>query len=486
MSAMRIGFVTSEVTPFAKTGGLADVSGTLPRFLQEQGHDVRVFMPFYDTIQIEDGKLHPVDFLQNVPIRFGERDIAFSVFTTPLPDSELWIYLIACPELYHRGSVYTQDADEHLRFGMLVRATIESFQRMGYAPDVIHCNDWHTATLPLYLKTVYGWDALFGGTRTMLTIHNIAYQGIFSAETVNELGLEGARPYLYQQDLEEGRLNFLKTGILYADALTTVSPTHAREIQQESYGYGLHELLQAREDALFGILNGVDYDEWNPEKDPLIPCRYSVRSLPGKGKNKKALVQNMGLPYDSKAPVVGIVSRLTHQKGFDLCFDVLPAMLAEHDMRLVVLGSGEAKYEEFFTKLQHSFPQKAVYYRGYNNKLAHMIEAGADMFLMPSRYEPCGLNQMFSLRYGTIPIVRKTGGLADTVQLYDPDTGKGNGFVFDHFTPEGMRWALEAAFDIFQDRKTWRKLMRSAMAQDYSWEVSGREYLKLYRMLAGQ
>jgi len=483
---LKVCFVSSELTPLAKTGGLADVALALPRHLRRAGHDVRLFVPLYGSIDASALELRPVEAVGRVTVPFGRRQPQFRLLTASLAGLDGSVYLIDCPELYGRRAIYTEDPDEHLRFAMLSRAAIESCQRLGWSPDVFHCNDWHAALLPLYLKTLYGWDAMFKRSRTLLTIHNIAYQGVFSAETVGELGLGGDPGLLYQEDLREGRLNFLKTGILYADALSTVSPGHAREIQDPHYGMGLDGLLRERADHLFGILNGVDYDEWSPQKDRLIAYRYSPRSLPTKGKNKKFLLEQVGLPHRPGVPVLGIVSRLTYQKGLDLCFDVLPGLLTRHDLRLVALGSGESRYEGFFTTLQRSFPRKAFFYRGYHEPLAHQIEAGADLFLMPSRYEPCGLNQMFSLKYGTVPIVRRTGGLADTVEPFDPIHGGGTGFVFEHFTADGLRWALELALRVYTDRKAWRRLMLDGMSRDFSWETQADRYVKLYRALAGR
>jgi starch synthase len=486
MDPLRVGFVCSELTPLAKSGGLADVSAALPRYLARTGHDVRVFMPLYSSIDTSGLDLHNVDFLRDVPLDFGDRRYVFSALTTRLPGTDTGMYLIHCPALYDRDALYTHDDDEHLRFALLCRAAIECCQRMGWSPEVFHCNDWHTGLLPLYLKTVYGWDALFGGTKTLLTIHNLGYQGLFDAAVLPELGFRGHEHLFHNHDLAEARVSYLKSGILYADLLGTVSPTYAQEIQEERYGMGLHPLLQARSTSLVGILNGVDYEDWDPRTDPHIPVHYSENSLQGKGKNKRALLENLGLHYTRGVPVLGIVSRLTYQKGFELCFDVLPDVLARYDMRLAVLGSGEDEYESFFSGLQASYLGKVCFYRGYHERLAHMIEAGADMFLMPSRYEPCGLNQMYSLRYGTIPIVRKTGGLADTVQIYDPATGQGTGVVFEHFTAEGLRWGLETALELYGKRKAWRRLVRNAMAQNFSWERQGAEYVRLYRRLIGR
>jgi starch synthase len=485
MEARRICFVSTELAPFAKAGGLADVSAALSRFLHRRGDDVRVFFPLYSHVSENGAGLIPVDFLQDLSLELGGRIFRYSVYTAALPDSGLMVYSVRCPPLYDRPSIYTSDPDEHLRFTLLCRAALESCQRMGWAPDIIHCNDWPTALLPLYLDSVYAWDRLFEKTRTVLTIHNLGYQGVFPAGILGDLGLADRADLFPQEDLQRGSINLLKTGILRADALTTVSPTYAEEIQTEEYGMGLHEHLRARRESLTGILNGVDYGEWSPETDPFIPHRYSKEDPEGKEQNKRALLESLGLPYSPNAPVVGIISRLTLQKGFELLSRPAPAILRSRDLRLIVLGSGEPGYEELFHRLQHDHPAKVRFYNGFNNELAHWIEAGSDTFLMPSRYEPCGLNQMYSLRYGTVPIVRRTGGLADTVRLFDPETGEGTGFVFDQYDADGLSWAWNAALDAHGRPAVWRRLMSNGMSQDYSWEKSGARYDELYaRLLA--
>jgi starch synthase len=480
---LKICFAASEVAPFAKTGGLADVAAALPRQLHAQGHDVRVFLPLHGVIDAKRHGLQRVDFAQDVPLKLGWRTSTFSLWTAPLPGSDLRIYFIDCPELYYREAVYGSGPDEARRFAFLSSAVIASCQYMGWAVDLFHCNDWHTALIPLFLRTVYDWDSLFARSRTAVTIHNIGYQGVFPSAGLDELGLGDWSHLLDPHDLRSGRINFLKTGLIYADALTTVSPTYAREIQTHTYGMGLEELLRARQGRLVGILNGVDYDEWSPDKDRWIPHKFSRKRPAGKRRNKLHLLQQLQLPADPSPPLLGVISRFVPQKGFDLCFPVLPELLATSDLRLTVLGTGERHYEEFFQWLQHRFPTQVVYYRGYNNELAHLIDAGADTFLMPSRYEPCGLNQMFSLRYGTIPIVRRTGGLADSVTAYDPATGSGTGFVFEHFDQQGLHRALQLALHTYRDTARWRRLVSNAMASDYSWEKQAERYVELYRWL---
>jgi starch synthase len=314
----------------------------------------------------------------------------------------------------------------------------------------------------------------------VLTIHNLGYQGLFPSTVLADLGLESVKPYLPQETLKRGRIGFLETGIVHADWLTTVSPTYAREICTEAYGMGLHELLDRRKATLTGILNGVDTAVWNPRTDPHIPFRYSLKSRWRKEKDKEALLSELSLPYGKGVPLIGMISRLVAQKGVDLLEGPLPEILARRDVRLVALASGEARFERFFDELARRFPKKVHFHRGFRTELAHRIEAGADMFLMPSRYEPCGLNQMYSRIYGTVPIVRKTGGLADTVQQFDPADGTGNGIVFEHATTAGVRWAVETALELYGRPETWKKIVANAMAGEFSWDAQGERYLQLY------
>jgi starch synthase len=481
---LEICFIASEVAPYAKTGGLADVASALPAHLAGRGHDVRLFTPLYSTIDTSRFDFTPVDFLLNVPAALGAHHFTFSVFVSRLPGTGLDVYFLNCPELYHRPSVYTGEWDEHLRFGLLQLGALACCQRMGFAPDVLHCNDWHTALAPLYLKTVFGWDRLFARTKTVLTIHNIAYQGVFPADVVGNLGLSDYAALFFQEDLARGVVNFMKTGILYADVVTTVSRTYAREIRTAAFGEGLDPLLRERGAAVVGIVNGVDYGTWDPETDPLIPYNYTIEGAgEGKRKNKVHLLGELGLAVSEEAPLVGVISRLTAQKGFDLTFEPLPEALRHLDLRLAILGSGEGRYEDHFYWLQRTFPRKVCFFRGYNEPLAHRIEAASDIFLMPSRFEPCGLNQMYSLRYGTAPVVRKTGGLADTVEPFDPATGEGTGFVFETFDPPGFAWALARALAAYRDREAWARLRENGMKKDYSWDRQVAEYEKLYAAL---
>ena len=482
---MRICLASAEATPFAKTGGLGDAVAGLVRTLASAGHDARLFLPFYGSIATHGHAFEPVGFAQDVEVHSGPHRYTFSLWTAPLPGPQgpgPAIYFVHCPPLFDRPSIYTNKADEPIRFGLFTRAVFESCQRMGWAPEILHCNDWHTALGPLYLRTHYAWDGLFAPTRSLLTIHNVGYQGVFSEQAVAELDLAPHRHLLAAEDLAAGTLNFLRTGIVHARAVSTVSPRHAQEIQTAEYGCGLEGLLRARAGDLAGILNGVD-EEWDPATDPLLPANYSVDDLDGKDECKRSLLGELKLPYHAGTAVLGVVSRLTKQKGIDLFFDVLPALLERRDVQLLVVGSGERAYEAFFQRLQARHPHRVVNYSGYSNELAHRVEAGADVFLMPSLYEPCGLNQMYSQRYGTPPVVRATGGLADSVEPWNWEARTGSGFVFEHFTAQGLAWGIQSALDTFGHPESWRVLQRNGMQRDFSWDSQAEKYLELYRRM---
>lgn len=485
---MNVLFVASEVAPFAKVGGLGDVASALPKALaaEGRGHDVRIVMPMYGRITRLE---HVTLILREVILDLGGARVAFSVYEGQLPGTKVPVYFVHCPRLYGRYAIYTEDHDEHLRFAVLAWASLVICQRLGFRPDIVHANDWQTALLPLLLRTVFAWDRLFANTRTVLTLHNIGHQGAFDAKVLADLGLAAAAHHLHQDQLREGRINFLLTGLLYANAITTVSPTYAREVQSPEYGVGLDAFLRERAGVLFGILNGIDEAEWNPSDDPLLPFGYSASALEGKELNKEALLSAAGLPYVREVPVLAVVSRLAWQKGFDLCFNVLPRLFERRAVQLVVLGTGEAKYEEFFASLARRFPKQVSYLKKFSEPAAHLFEAGADMFLMPSRYEPCGLNQMYSLRYGTVPIVHRTGGLADTVAQFDKRSGRGNGFSFENFDETGLTWALETALATWgtgsgDDRARWRRLQENGMRARFGWDERVTAYEQVYRMVA--
>jgi len=476
------------MTPFAKAGGLADVSGALVKYLHAAGHDIRLFLPGYSSIRRDGLERYPVEFLQDVPVRIGAHDYLFSVETVRLPGTQAFVYFIDCPKLYARPSLYTQDADEYRRFLLLTHAAFLCCQRMGFAPHILHCNDWHTAMGPLWLRSIYKWDKLFAQTRSVMTIHNIGYQGVVGAAAGGEL-LAGAGPELLHQDeLRAGRINMLRHGLLYADLLTTVSPSYAREIQTAEYGMGLEDTLRARSNALIGILNGVDYEEWDPRIDTYLPRHYGANQLGVKADLKEAFLGRVGLRTDeaqgARRPLIGMVTRLATQKGLDLLVKALPPILATREFNLAVLGTGEPQYEAFFARLQRQYPGRVHFTKGFSDELAHWIEAASDMFLMPSRYEPCGLNQMYSLRYGTVPIVRRTGGLADSVQNVDVTAGTGTGIVFNDYNEIAVSWAIGYALDLYQQKGAWRRLVQNGMAQDFSWNRQVQRYVEAYERLA--
>ncbi len=476
---MRVCFVTSECAPFVKTGGLADVSGALPKALAELGCEVKVFLPLYNSIHTNDHGLFFSRELYDIPVQIGNRTVYFHVWYKK-SDAGLEHYFIDCPAYYHRGQVYTADPDEDERFILLQNAVFHILQRYHWSPEVIHCNDWQTGLIPVYLKEKYAWDGLFAKTASVLSIHNLGYQGRFPRETVYKAGLSFDKyrpggPFEFHNSF-----SFLKAGLLYAEIITTVSETYAQEIQTPAYGADMDSVLAVRRDSLFGILNGIDTNEWNPQVDRFIPHPYSWKDFATKQKNKQALLDYLHLPYDENVPTIGLISRLTPQKGMELLPPVFHEIM-QWPLQLALLGSGEQRYEDFFRWAAHAYPHKVSAYFGFNNPLAHLITAGCDMFLMPSRYEPCGLNQMYSLNYGTVPIVRKTGGLADTVHDYHEYNGEGNGFSFYDFTPYALWSTIERALTMFHQKDAWLEIVRRGMAEDFSWKVSAQKYLEVYK-----
>jgi starch synthase len=484
MAALKLCILSSEIVPYAKTGGLADVSGALIGNLAALGHDVRAFMPLYQSVERNHLALTPVPAVQGASLSLGGAEYRFSLLTTSYPGTQAPIYFVDCPALFDRGSLYTNDPDDHRRFLLLTRAAIEGCRRLAFAADIFHCNDWHTGFLPLFLKTLYRADPMLARSKSLLTIHNIGYQGVISSAAAQDLGLGADWSMLDQGDIARSIINPLKTGIRYADRVSTVSPTYAREICDTPLGMGMQAALKERPDRVLGILNGVDYQEWDPRQDPHLSAHFSPQDLRGKLINKEMLLATLDLKIATSVPLIGMVTRLTEQKGIDLLFDSLPDLLQSRNFGLVVLGSGDPKYAAFFRSLAQRFADRVSYRAGFDEPLAHLIEAGSDIFLMPSRYEPCGLNQMYSLRYGTIPIVRNTGGLADSVQHFDPSTGRGTGCVFNDYDVPAVRWAVNTVLDWHADARSWLPLMKNAMAKDFSWGLQIKEYESLYRSLA--
>jgi starch synthase len=480
---MNIALVASECYPYVKTGGLADVVGTLPKYLSALGIDVKVFIPKYDSIDEQKFGVHYIDSFGEMNIRVGGIDRSVYLHKTILPKSNVDVYFIDCREFFYRGRIYTESWDEDERFILFNKAVIESLQRLQWKPDVIHCNDWQTGLMPLLVKDNYAWDRMFDKTRFLYSIHNIGYQGRFPEDTMMKGELRRSLYYPGGPLEFQNSVSMMKAGIVFSEIITTVSDTYALEILTPEYGAGLHDILRTRQNNVYGILNGIDIDEWNPETDSFIPFHYSKDTLEGKKKNKRALLQQTKMTYDENIPLIGIISRLVAQKGFDLVADAINDLM-KMDVQWIVLGTGDERFEKLFKSMSGFFPDKCWTYLGFNNELAHQIEAGADMLLMPSHYEPCGLNQMYSLRYGTVPIVRKTGGLADTVQdwhefsYYGLEIG--NGFSFNDATPEALISSVKRAVDSYHIKDEWNKIQLNGMQRDNSWNNSAKKYITVY------
>jgi starch synthase len=466
---MRILMVASEASPFAKTGGLADVLGSLPAALARLGDEVAVVLPRYRGIE-----LAPENRIwQDLPVQVGPHRYLAGIDQT-LHQGVRYLF-VDIPVLYDRAGIYNEAGadfpDNHLRYAALSQAAI-GIGRNIFRPDVFHAHDWQAGLLPMVLRGRLAGDPTFLSARCVLTIHNMGYQGIFSTGARADLGLDRSASPGDGAEFH-GQVSFLKAGIVWADAVNTVSPTYAREIQTPEYGAGMDDLLRLRAAKLSGILNGVDYEEWNPATDRHLAGHYFASDLAGKRACKRALLEEMGLPLDPERPLLGVVSRFAHQKGMDLVAEAFSEDARFGEAALVALGSGDAPLEASFRELALKWPERCAVRIGYDDGLAHRIEAGADMFLMPSRYEPCGLNQIYSLRYGTVPVVRATGGLADTV---DSDTG----FKFRGATAAALAATVEEALEAFEDREAWTRRMRLGMAQDFSWDASAKAYRQLY------
>lgn len=482
---MKIAFATTECVPYAKTGGLADVAGSLPKALEKIGVEVKVFVPKYLFIDEAKHELHYNWDVGEMLIRVKGMVHPVHLHQAKLPNSNVEVNFIDCPHYYNRGKIYTNDSDEDERFILFSKGVIEALQRLQWTPDVIHCNDWQTGLIPLYIKDNYNWDRMFDNTATVFTIHNIAYQGRFTKSTLYAAEI---RPELFYPGgpVEfDNSVSFMKTGIVFSDLVNTVSNKYSHEILTPEYGAGLDGILRARKSDVYGILNGVDYDEWNPETDKFLPYKYSIKDLSGKLKNKKFLMEHFNLPFDKNRPLIGMISRLVVQKGFDIFAEAVNDLM-NLNAQWIILGSGEYKYEEMFRHLSNNFKGKLAAYIGYNNELSHLIEAGTDIFLMPSHYEPCGLNQIYSLKYGTVPVVRKTGGLADTVKDWDEENyygfDHGNGFSFYDYSGFALYKSVERAVNTFNHKDIWRKIQLNGMKLDFSWKRSAEKYLELYKL----
>lgn len=484
---MNVVYLSSEVVPFAKTGGLADMAGTIPRNLQKLGVEIIVLMPLYRRIKESSCPLVKTDI--QFEVKIGKKSITGFVYKGYLPESPVSIYFLDNEQYYGRDGLYNYPGtmkdfeDNSERFIFFAQGALEVIEKLRVHPDIVHCNDWQTGLVPVYLKTRYAGRSFFKKTRSIITIHNLAYQGWFWHWDMKITGLDWS--LFNSKQLEfYGKLNFLKGGIVFSDLITTVSKTYAEEIQTPEYGVGLDGVLRERTKDIYGIMNGIDYTLWNPETDKYICANYGVTKLRGKQLCKKALQRRYKLP-ERDCPLIGMITRLTNQKGLDLVADKFQDLM-KMDLQFVLLGTGDPRYHELFQRYAATYPKKVAVQLNFDERSAHEIEAGADIFLMPSRYEPCGLNQLYSLKYGTVPIVRSTGGLADTItdaRLEPVSTGKANGFCFKDYNADLLFATIVRAMDFFRDKNRWTNLMKNGMSQDWSLEKSAKGYLALYQKL---
>ncbi len=479
---MKIAMLASEIVPFAKTGGLADVAGSLPKFLSPLGVEFKVFMPFYRETRQKNLALNQV--IDGLELSWPGKKIPFSVWEAK--ENSVSFLFVENDTYFDREHLYGTPKgdypDNGERFAFFAGAVLESLQALNFRPDVIHAHDWQSAIALAYLNLSSAQDSYFTHTRSLFTIHNLAYQGVFDKDILGRIGLPDS--LFNMENLEfYGRVNFLKAGILYATAVNTVSQRYSQEIQTPEFGHRLDGLLRKRRDTLFGILNGVDYSDWNPATDKFIIRPFDPTYLDGKKECKADLLRAFSLDEGPKdAPVVGMVSRLAGQKGFDILTESLESIF-DLGVRLVILGTGEEVFQKALRAAQSRHPRVFGLKIAFDEAISHKIYAGSDIFLIPSRYEPCGLTQMYSLRYGTIPVVRATGGLDDTIQEYDPEKQAGNGFRFESYSSEALLGALEKAVSAYRKKARWRDLIQTAMSCDFSWERSAREYLRLYQRL---
>ncbi len=477
---MNILFISSEAVPFAKTGGLADVSGALPKALSKRGRNCSIILPFYKCIKEKGLPTEP--FKTNIPLNINKKEERFNLYY--LRNGNVNVYFIEKDEYYNRDYLYNTSKgdypDNALRFGFFAKAVIASMPHLD-RQDILHCNDWQSALVPLYIRLFYKDSPSFKRPKILFTIHNMAYQGLFDKQVMQTIDLPES---LFVPDALEfyGKVNFMKAGLLYSDAINTVSEGYRREILTPEFGCGLDGLLRTRANDLFGIVNGVDYSVWDPSTDKYIVRRYSEKDLSGKLECKKDILHEFGLKYNAKRPLISVITRLAEQKGIDIIADAIGEML-KLQVDFVLLGVGDEKYNNLFKRLARKYKGHVGVKIDFDNTLAHKIEAGSDIFLMPSRYEPCGLNQLYSLRYATAPVVRAVGGLDDTVEEFNPSTRKGNGFKFKDASSRALLGAVKNAVSVFRDKELWNALLHNGLSCDYSWNSSAEKYERLYSKL---
>lgn len=491
MNQHKVLYLASEVTPFARAGGLGDVTGALPKALKNLNQEIRIIMPKYKFINERKYVLREVIRLREIPVTINGRTEIANVKSAFVPDSKVQVYFVEIADFFSKPGLYNDPqtnepyADNAVRFAFFAKAAMETLKTLSWQPDVIHCNDWQTAYVPVYLKTVYQGDDFFKGIKTVYTLHNLTNQGSFDKSVAEKIDFDENEVKEDGMFGKDEKLNLTKAAIYFSDFITTVSENYAEEIiNNDEIGYSFGKLLNEKGEKFEGILNGVDYDVWSPDKDKTIPAKYTISDLSGKEENKKALLMRLGLEYVEGEPVLAAASKLTAQKGMDIIYDALPKLM-EMKVKLCILGTGDPQITKELMEAQKKYSGRLSINLTYDENMAHLFEAGADIFLMPSRYEPCGLNQVYSLRYGTIPVVSPIGGLLDTVEDYDPKTKTGSGFVMDNLSSQCLLDSVERAIKLYNEKETWQELQKRIMQEDFSWEISAKRYLDIYNRMVG-
>jgi len=489
---MKILYLASEISPFARSGSLADVTCALPKALKNLNHEIRIMMPKYRFINERKYVLREVIRLRDIDVTLNGRTEKANVKSAFLPDSKVQVYFVevadffSTPGLYHDPITNEEYDDNYLRFAYFAKAAMETLKTLSWQPDVIHCNDWQTAYVPVYLKTVYQSEPFFKGIKTVYTLHNLTNQGAFDKSIAKEIDFDENEVKEDGMFGKDGKVNLTKAAIYFADFITTVSDNYAHEIiEDDEIGYSFGRLLKEKGEHFEGILNGVDYSVWKPDKDKNIPSTYSAKDMSGKEINKKALLMRLGMNSLEDVPLIGMVTQLTTSKGVDLVLEALPQLM-EMGIQICILGEGDPILAEKLMEAQKKYNGNMNINVTYDDKMAHLIEAGADIFLMPSRYEPCGLNQIFSLKYGTVPVVSPIGGLLDTVDDYDPQINEGTGFVMENLTSKALVDAVNKAKELYRDKEKWHEIQTKIMAEDFSWDVSAKRYEEIYNNIIGE
>ncbi len=491
MNQYKVLYLASEVTPFARAGGLGDVTGALPKALKNLNQEIRIIMPKYKFINERKYVLREVIRLREIPVTVNGRTEIANVKSAFVPESKVQVYFIEIADFFSKPGLYNdpqtneQYDDNAERFAFFAKAAMETLKTLSWQPNVIHCNDWQTAYVPVYLKTIYQGDEFFKGIKTVYTLHNLTNQGSFDKSVAEKIDFDENEVKEDGMFGKDNKLNLTKAAIYFSDFITTVSENYANEIiKNDEIGYSFGQLLHDKGENFEGILNGVDYDIWSPDKDKTIPAQYSIEDLSGKEENKKALLMRLGLDYVEGEPVLAVVSKLTAQKGLDLILEAIPKLM-EMNVKLCIVGTGDPKITEDLMDAQKKYAGKISINITYDENMAHLFEAGSDIFLMPSRYEPCGLNQIYSLRYGTIPVVSPIGGLLDTVEDFDPKTNEGTGFVMESLTSKSLLSAIGKAIKLYKEKEKWQDLQKRIMQEDFSWEISAKRYLDIYNRMVG-